>query len=365
MTLLGQLLRGTLVGVGLVLQALVGLDVSGVELGPLDLNDDQLPLFPWIGLGFQLSAVALAVGAVARVQAAMVEEEDDETIGDVQRDDRRARGRVETEFPGRSEVPTRTETTGRTDRPGGAELAGGADVTSGMAGRTEMPGYGGLAGDDPHGEGYHTTRWHDYPPHRAHEESSEPATERPAGYPMESAYQGMEPYSGAQQSGSSHRGIDPTVADPASADPTRSDPTQDLHRPSEADPWSQRFPGPEHASFDDHTPYPQAYDYPRDEDRLSGPDHYLSTPGHLSPSDHSRRDPSSPRPDHYSAPDRYSASDRYPTPDRYPASDHSAAPEQRSEQWPPSPRGRRALPGQSGLPSQENQPRWPGDQSFQ
>ncbi|MEQ7006093.1 hypothetical protein ABN028_07810 [Actinopolymorpha sp. B17G11] len=66
MTVLGQLVRGLLVVVGLALQVLVGLQMFlSIDFGPAELTSEQRDLYPWIGLGFEIAAGALAIGAVA------------------------------------------------------------------------------------------------------------------------------------------------------------------------------------------------------------------------------------------------------------------------------------------------------------
>ncbi|MEQ4206415.1 hypothetical protein [Actinopolymorpha sp. B9G3] len=66
MTVLGQLVRGLLVVVGLALQVLVGLQMFlSIDFGPAELTAEQRDLYPWIGLGFEIAAGALAIGAVA------------------------------------------------------------------------------------------------------------------------------------------------------------------------------------------------------------------------------------------------------------------------------------------------------------
>lgn len=256
MTLLGQLLRGTLVGVGLVLQALVGLYVSGVKLGPLDLNDQQLALFPWIGLGFQLSAVALAVGAVARAQATADDEEDDEIA------DEGSSG------------------TGR-------DLAGGVR------------------------DGYYATGRQERPSRRVGDESSERGTSRS----MENPYRGMESPQGAQQGRPGHPGIASMGMDPAQG-PYRAsdaDPWSGAHRfPGPDHASSGERTSPSH--------YTQNYDYPSPADRLSESDHLLSTPDHfstpeISTPEHLSGDPTSQdlsTPDHLSRPDHLSTPEQWP-----------------------------------------------------
>jgi hypothetical protein len=66
MTVLGQLVRGLLVVVGLGLQVLVGLQMFlPIDFGPAELTAEQRDSYPWIGLGFEIAAGALAIGAVA------------------------------------------------------------------------------------------------------------------------------------------------------------------------------------------------------------------------------------------------------------------------------------------------------------
>jgi hypothetical protein len=68
MTVLGQLVRGLLLVVGLALQAVVAAQVTGIQFARYELSAAQIATYPWIGLGFEFAAVALAVGAVARAQ---------------------------------------------------------------------------------------------------------------------------------------------------------------------------------------------------------------------------------------------------------------------------------------------------------